>query len=61
VPLRFKVIPAEIAEALTASVSLPLEEQPAARRSVRDKMLRLLLAPDKERQNGTDAPRQDFS
>jgi hypothetical protein len=39
---RFKGIPADISAALTQSVSLPLEEQPGARRVVRDRMLRLL-------------------
>ena len=37
----------DITVALTASASLPLEEQPAARRAVRDRMLRL-LAPDED-------------
>lgn len=42
--LRFNGIPADIAAALTESVSLPLEEQPEARRAVRDRMLRLLAS-----------------
>ena len=41
---RFGCIPADIAKALTASASLPLEKQPAARRAVRDRMLRLLAS-----------------
>ena len=44
---RFNGIPAGISAALKDSASLPLEEQPAARRAVRDRMLRL-LAPDEE-------------
>ena len=42
--LRFNGIPADIAAALTESVSLPLEEQPEARRAVRDRMLRFLAS-----------------
>ena len=42
---RFNGIPADIAAALTESASLPLEEQPEARRAVRERMLRL-LAPE---------------
>ena len=48
--LRFKGIPADISAALTQSVSLPLEEQPDARRAVRDRMLRLLAVNEKEQQ-----------
>jgi hypothetical protein len=43
--IRFKGIPTDIYRALTDSASLPLEEQPDARRAVRDGMLRLLAAP----------------
>jgi hypothetical protein len=56
--LRFNCIPADIATALTDSASLPLEEQPAARRAVRDKMLRLLAAKEEVQQDGPDVPRQ---
>jgi hypothetical protein len=52
--LRFNGIPADIAAALTESVSLPLEEQPEARRAVRDRMLRLLAPNQDDQQNGTD-------
>jgi hypothetical protein len=45
--LRFNRIPPRIARTLTDSASLLLEEQPAARRTVRDRMLRL-LAPDED-------------
>ena len=37
---------------------LPLEEQPEARRAVRDRMLRLLAAKEESQQNGPDVPRQ---
>lgn len=56
--IRFKGIPSDIYRALTDSASLPLEEQPAARRAVRDKMLRLLAAKEEGQQNGPDVPRQ---
>ena len=39
---RFNSIPADISASLTDSANLPLEEQPAARRAVRDRMVRLL-------------------
>jgi len=39
--VRFIGIQSDIYRALTDSASLPLEEQPDARRAVRDKMLRL--------------------
>ena len=56
--LRFNRIPAEIAMALTDSASLPLEQQPDARRAVRDRMLKLLAANEEHQQNGTDLLRQ---
>lgn len=43
---RFKGIPADIGAALTESVSVPLEEQPAARRAVRDRMLAVLASSE---------------
>ena len=46
--LRFNGIPADISAALTDSASLPLEEQPAARCAVRDRMLRLLASKEGE-------------
>ena len=46
--LRFKGIPADVSAALTQSVSLPLEEQPEARRAVRDRMLKLLAPSGKD-------------
>ena len=42
--LRFNGIPADIAAELTESACLPFEEQPAARRAARDRMLRLLAS-----------------
>ena len=53
--IRFKGIPGDIYiyRALTDSASLPLEEQPAARRAVRDRMLRQLAPREEDQQNGT--------
>ena len=56
--IRFKGLPQDIYTALTESNYLPLEEQPEARRAVRDRMLRLLAAKEEGQQNGPDVPRQ---
>jgi hypothetical protein len=50
--IRFKGIPSDMYRALTDSASLPLEEQPAARRAVRDKMLRLLPPREEDQEKG---------
>jgi hypothetical protein len=56
--IRFKGLPRDLYTALTESNCLPLEEQPEARRAVRDKMLRLLAAKEEGQQDGRDVPRQ---
>ena len=56
--IRFKGLPQDLYTALTESNCLPLEEQPEARRAVRDKMLRLLAAKEEGQQDGLDVPRQ---
>ena len=56
--IRFKGLPQDLYTALTESNCLPLEEQPEARRAVRDKMLRLLAAKEEGQQDGPDGPRQ---
>jgi hypothetical protein len=45
---RFNGIPADISAELKESASLPLEEQPTARRAVRDRILRLLTSNGEE-------------
>ena len=54
--IRFNGLPQDIYTALTESKYLPLEEQPEARRAVRDRMLRL-LAP-REKTNRTERPKR---
>jgi hypothetical protein len=56
--IRFKGLPQDLYTALTESNCLPLEEQPEARRAVRDKMLRLLAAKEEGQPDGTDVRRQ---
>ena len=56
--IRFNGLPRDLYTALTETNCLPLEEQPEARRAVRDRMLRLLAAKEEGQQNGPDVPRQ---
>ncbi len=56
--IRFNGLPQDIYRALTESICLPLQEQPEARRAVRDRMLRLLALNEEDQQSGTDVPRR---
>jgi hypothetical protein len=56
--IRFNGLPQDLYTALTETNCLPLEEQPEARRAVRDMMLRLLARNEGDQQKGTDASRE---